>query len=178
MVFGTAARISPQKRLDELIAAFRMALPELPDALLRIAGGVETGAKACGEELRRLAGGLPVEWTGETTDIAGFHEECDVFVMISDPAGCPNASLEALAAGLPVIATDVGGVSEQVIDGVNGRLVPARDVGAFARAMVELAGDAQALVRMGDVAREHIRRHFTLDRMMGDYLALISNGND
>jgi glycosyltransferase involved in cell wall biosynthesis len=48
--------------------------------------------------------------------------------MISDPAGCPNASLEALASGLPVIATDVGGASEQVIDDLNGFLVPARDI--------------------------------------------------
>lgn len=177
LVFGTAARISPQKRLDELIAAFRIALPDLPAAVLRIAGGVETGAEACGEDLRWLAEGLPVEWLGETGDIAGFHAECDVFVMISDPAGCPNASLEALAAGLPVIATDVGGASEQVIDGVNGRLVPSRDVHAFARAMVELAEAPETRERLGIAAREHIRRHFTLDRMMAEYLALLSNAN-
>jgi len=175
LVFGTAARISPQKRLDELISAFRIALPDLPAAVLRIAGGVETGAEACGEELCKLAEGLPVEWLGETSDIAGFHAECDLFVMISDPAGCPNASLEALAAGLPVIATDVGGVSEQVIDGMNGRLVPSRDVNAFARAMVELAGAPETHERMGIAAREHIRRHFTLDRMMAEYLVLLSD---
>jgi glycosyltransferase involved in cell wall biosynthesis len=171
-VFGTAARISPQKRLDELIAAFRLALPDFPEAVLRIAGGVETGAEECGNELRALAEGLPVEWLGEVRDIGSFHEGCDVFVMVSDPAGCPNASLEALASGLPVVATDVGGASEQVVDGVNGYLVPARDVPALARAMVEMAKDAARRDAMSEAAREHIRRHFTVERMTDDYLRL------
>ena len=61
---------------------------------------------------------------------------------------------------------------QQVIDGVNGRLVPARDVSAFARAMVELAADPAARDRMSAAAREHVRRHFTLDRMTAGYLAL------
>jgi len=171
-VFGTAARISPQKRLDELIEAFRLASPSLPGAVLRIAGGVETGAEACAESLRRISVGIPVEWIGEITDLAAFHRSCDVFVMISDPAGCPNASLEALAAGLPVIATDVGGASEQVIDGVNGRLVPSRDVPAFSQAMVDLAENAAQRESMALAAREHIRQHFMLERMTADYLAL------
>lgn len=171
-VFGTAARISPQKRLDELIDAFRLASPSLPGAVLRIAGGVETGAEACAESLRRISAGLRVEWIGEITDLPDFHRSCDIFVMISDPAGCPNASLEALAAGLPVIATDVGGASEQVIDGVNGRLVPSRDIPAFSQAMIDLATNAPQRESMALAAREHIRRHFTLERMMADYLAL------
>lgn len=171
-IFGTAARISPQKRLDELIEAFRLALPDLPGCILRIAGGVETGAEACAEELRRLADGLPVEWTGETHDIGGFHSGCDAFVMISDPAGCPNASLEALASGLPVIATDVGGASEQVIDGINGFLVPARNIPALARAMIAITADPAQRDAMSHAAREHIRRHFTLERMTRDYLEL------
>ena len=171
-IFGTAARISPQKRLDELIKAFRLALPDLPDCVLRIAGGVETGAEACAADLQKLAEGLPVEWTGETHDIGSFHAGCDVFVMISDPAGCPNASLEALASGLPVIATDVGGASEQVIDCLNGFLVPARDIAALAKAMIAIATDPARRDMMSNAAREHIRRHFTLERMTNDYLEL------
>ncbi|WP_052572965.1 glycosyltransferase family 4 protein [Haloferula sp. BvORR071] len=172
-VFGTAARVSPQKRLDELIQAFRLALPDLPPCVLRIAGGVETGAESCAAELRKLAEGLPVEWIGETQDIGAFHAGCDVFVMISDPAGCPNASLEALASGLPVIATDVGGASEQVVDGVNGFFIPKRDVPALAKAMVEITRDPARRDAMSEAAREHIRRHFTLERMTEDYLKLL-----
>ncbi|MEO5713219.1 MAG: glycosyltransferase family 4 protein [Luteolibacter sp.] len=172
-VFGTAARISPQKRLDELIDAFRLALPSLPDAVLRIAGGVETGAEECAAELKQRAEGLPVEWLGELHGLADFHQACDVFVMISDPAGCPNASLEALAAGLPVIATDIGGASEQVIDGLTGLLVPARDVQAFAGAMIRISNDPRR-ESMGIAARAHIRGHFTLERMTADYLQLFT----
>jgi glycogen synthase len=68
---------------------------------------------------------------------ATFLAGLDVFAMISEPSGCPNASLEALAAGVPVIATDVGGAREQVIDGKSGRLVPARDASALANAIVD-----------------------------------------
>ncbi len=172
-VFGTAARISPQKRLDELLEAFRLALPALADTVLRIAGGVETGAEECAADLKRRAEGMPVEWLGELHDLAAFHQDCDVFVMISDPAGCPNASLEALARGLPVIATDVGGASEQVIDGITGRLVPARDVPAFARAMVELSSDHRLRETMALAGREHIMRNFSLQRTTEDYLKLL-----
>lgn len=173
LVFATAARISPQKRLDELLAAFRIALPNLPPCVLRIAGGIETGAEDHARELLELAAGLPVEWSGECHDLAAFHRSADLFVMISDPAGCPNASLEALAAGLPVIATDVGGASEQVMDGLNGRLVPARDPAAFAAAMVELAHTPADWPRMGEAARRQIRAKFTIDRMLRDYQVLL-----
>ena len=169
-----AHHFSPQKRLDEFIDAFRLFLTDHPDAVLRVAGGVETGAESHAEELRVRAAGLPVEWPGELHDLHRFHSTCDVFVMISDPAGCPNSSLEALAAGLPVIATDVGGAAEQVIDGVTGMLVPARDIAALARSMLEMANDETLRVSLGDAAREHIRRNFSLKRMRDDYLALLA----
>lgn len=171
-IFGTAARISPQKRLDELIDAFRIVFAVLPNSVLRIAGGIETGAEYCATQLQKISQELPIEWLGEITDLTDFHRSCDVFVMISDPAGCPNASLEALAAGIPVIATDVGGTSEQVIDGVNGRLLPPRDLVAFSQAMLDLATSPQREA-MGRAAREHIARHFTLTQMTSDYATLL-----
>ena len=173
ILFGTAARISPQKRLDELLTAFRLVSTRLPQAVLRIAGGVETGAEQHAEQLRLMAQGLPVEWLGNLHGLRDFHAGCDIFVMISDPAGCPNASLEALAAGLPVIATDVGGASEQVIDGVTGLLVPSRNPEALADAMLRLAADPAARQRLGTNGREHIRAHFSMDRMFHAYSRLL-----
>jgi glycosyltransferase involved in cell wall biosynthesis len=74
---------------------------------------------------------------------------------------------------LPVVATDVGGVSEQIIDGVNGRLLAPRDVRAFAQAMIELAKAPKLREAMGAAAREHVRRHFSLERMTAEYLKVL-----
>jgi glycosyltransferase involved in cell wall biosynthesis len=169
LVFGTAARLSPQKRLEDLIEAFRLAHPHLPAYTLRIAGGPEHHTMEYANRLREQAAGLPVEWVGELEDIAEFHRELDVFVMISEPAGCPNASLEAMAAGLPVVATDFGGVSEQVVEGLTGRLVPPRDPQSFADALLALAAHPELRERMGVSARERIRQHFSVARMVEDY---------
>jgi glycosyltransferase involved in cell wall biosynthesis len=92
--------------------------------------------------------------------------------MISEPAGCPNASLEALAAGLPVIATDFGGAAEQVRNGHTGRLTPRGDAAAFAEAMVELAHDANLRRRLGAAARDLARTEFSMDRMAAEYRAM------
>lgn len=172
LIFGTAARISPQKHLAELIAAFRLVAASMPEAILSIAGGVETGSEEHAAQLRIMADGLPVEWLGNLNGLHDFHAGCDVFVMISDPAGCPNASLEALAAGLPVIATDVGGASEQVIDGETGLLVPSRNPEALAAAMLRLAADPDLRQQLGAHGREHVRMHFSMESMFRAYQQL------
>lgn len=172
VVLGTAARIHPRKRIEDLIEAFALAQGPGPALELRIAGGVEGGCEGYAEELRRQAAELPVVWVGETLDLAAFHAELDLFVMISEPAGCPNASLEAMAAGLPVIATDVGGASEQVLDRETGRLTPARDAAALAQAIRELANSPEQRRRCGAAGRARVEQHFSLDRMVSDYLRL------
>jgi glycosyltransferase involved in cell wall biosynthesis len=173
LVFGTAARLSPQKKLDELLAGFQLAHARLPAYTLRIAGGPERDGLAYAEHLRTLAVGLPVEWLGDVADMGAFRAGLDIFVLIGDPAGCPNASLEALASGLPVIATDVGGVSEQVCAGVTGRLVPRADAPALAHALVELAHDPALRQRLGMAGRAHIAARFSRERMVADYARLV-----
>lgn len=173
---GTAARLSPQKRLEDLLEVFRVALPALPACELLIAGEAETGSEAYAEALRASTGDLPVRWLGEQRDLRDFHASLDVFAMISEPAGCPNASLEAMASGLPVVATDVGGASEQVIDGVTGRLVAPRDAAALAAALVELSRDAGRREAMGRAARQHVERHFSMERMVAGYRGLLWEG--
>jgi glycosyltransferase involved in cell wall biosynthesis len=172
LVLGTAARLSPDKRLGDLLDAVRLAAPRLPRFVLRIAGGIERGAENHVRELRRAARGLPVEWCGELADTRQFLAGLDLFIMISEPSGCPNASLEALAAGVPVIATDVGGAREQILDGVCGRLVPRRDPAALAEAILELAHDASKCTAFAEAGRAHIREQFSIDRMLTDYMAL------
>jgi glycosyltransferase involved in cell wall biosynthesis len=169
LVIGTAARISPQKRLEDLLAGFTEAHSRLPPYVLRIAGAPEEGAEEYAASLREQSRGLPVEWIGEAGDVGQFLEGLDLFAQVSEPAGCPNASLEALAAGLPVIVTDGGGAVEQVVDGVTGRLVPRRDPAALAGALIELAGNPALRDEFAQAGQRHVATHFSLDRMLDDY---------
>jgi glycosyltransferase involved in cell wall biosynthesis len=172
-VFGTLARISPDKCLHQLIEAFRLALPRMPLCRLRIGGGPDGSSPGHAMELKQLAHGLPVEWCGEIRDASRFFASLDLFAMISEPGGCPNASLEAMAAGLLVVATNHGGVDEQVIDNVTGRLVPRGDVEAFAEALVQLATDSALRTRLAQAAHAHVRAEFSLERMVNAYARLI-----
>jgi glycosyltransferase involved in cell wall biosynthesis len=169
LILGTAARISPQKKLEELLLALRLAQAHLPSYVLRIAGGLENGAADYANQMRQLAKGLSVEWVGEPADMRLFLAELDLFVMIAEPAGCPNASLEAMAAGLAVVATDVGGMSEQVEDGVTGRLVPRADGKALAEALIELAANPTRRAAFGAVGRARVETFFDERRMVADY---------
>ncbi len=169
LVIGTAARISPQKRLEDLIAAVSLAHSRLPPYSFRIAGAPETGSEAYAEELRHAARDLPIEWLGDVSDVSAFLNTLDLFAQVSEPAGCPNASLEALAVGLPIVATDVGGAAEQVIDGVTGRLVPRRDPAALADALVELAKNPRLRDQFAHSGHAYAQQHFSLDRMVADY---------
>jgi glycosyltransferase involved in cell wall biosynthesis len=173
LVIGTAARISPQKRLEELIEAFRLVHEKLSGCELWIAGGVERGAESYYEDLRRQSAGLPVQWLGEKEDVGPFLLKLDLFAMISEPAGCPNASLEAMAVGLPIVATDYGGASEQVIDQRNGFLVPNRDPQAFGQALIKLASSLPLRKQLGASSRQRAIELFSLERMVSDYLRLM-----
>lgn len=115
-----------------------------------------------------------MEWCGEIEEIRSFLGALDVFVMISEPAGCPNATLEAAAAGLPVIATDHGGASEQVIDGLTGRVVGRGNCEAFAEAIIQLARDVELRGRFGEAGRRHVAANFSMSQMTEAYLTLVT----
>ncbi len=172
LIIGTAARLSPAKRIGDLLDAIRIAAPRLPRFTLRIAGGQERGFEAHARELRKQARDLPVKWCGEIADTRAFLADLDLFTMISEPSGCPNASLEAMATGVPVIATDLGGASEQIVNGLTGILTPPRDAPALAEAIVQLAHDAPRRESFAQAAREHIRSEFPLDRMLDAFSQL------
>jgi glycosyltransferase involved in cell wall biosynthesis len=177
-VIGTSARINPMKRLDLLIDAIQRAHPSLPPYELRIAGGVERGCGDHAAELRRRSEGLPVEWLGGLEDVAEFLRDLDLFVMVSEPAGCPNASLEAMAAGLPVVATDAGGMAEQVESGVTGLLVGREDVEGLAAAVLEAASEPIRRTAWGEAGRRRAAERFGLERMVAHYSRVCLDGID
>ena len=89
----------------------------------------------------------------------------DVFVLPSYSEGVSLALLEAMAAGLPVIASRVGGLPEVVTDGENGLLVPPRDADALAAALTRLLADPSLARQLGENARGYVREHFSLERL-------------
>ena len=172
LVLGTAARISPQKRLEELIDAFRLVNQVYPDAELRIAGGPDAGCEAYREELVARCEGLPVTFVGELSDVGPFLAELDVFAAVSEPEGCPNATLEAMAMGLPVVATRAGAAGEQIVDGESGILVPRADAVGFSEGILRVMGDGGLRGRLGRGARERVEGVFSMGKMVEGYLGV------
>jgi glycosyltransferase involved in cell wall biosynthesis len=103
-----------------------------------------------------------IDLLGNRGDVRGVLASADVFVLSSRSEGFPVSILEAMAAGLPVVATDVGGVAESVIDGETGLLVPPGDPGALAAALDRLLTDGALRLGLGAAGRERVRRHFDL----------------
>lgn len=92
------------------------------------------------------------------------YQKADCFVLSSDYDNFPNVVLEAMAAGLPVVATNTGGIPRQVINNVNGILVPVRDVEEFKKAMVRISIDTDMAKRMGRKSREVVEQNFSWER--------------
>jgi glycosyltransferase involved in cell wall biosynthesis len=90
----------------------------------------------------------------------------DVFVLASDIEGLPLVVLEAMSQGVPVVATDVGGMPEAVIDGETGLLIPPRDPAALTAAITRILGDADLTLRMRQAALTRFRQRFTMHRML------------
>jgi glycosyltransferase involved in cell wall biosynthesis len=165
-VVGTLARISPDKKLEQLVDAARHGR-----FTLRIAGAAERGCDAYLAELRERARGLPVELVGER-DAASFLSSIDLFAMVSEPAGCPNATLEAMASGLAVVATDAGAARDQIVHGETGLLVPRGDAEALGEAVARLASDEAKRAAMGRAAHHRAASLFSVDRMAAEYTRL------
>ena len=106
------------------------------------------------------------------TEVTTFLRGLDLFALVAEPAGCPNASLEAMACGLAVVATDAGGMSEQVEDGVTGRLVGRDDEEALGEALLHLARNPELRLAMGVAGRARVSARFGLTAMVDRYAAL------
>jgi glycosyltransferase involved in cell wall biosynthesis len=155
----SVARLEPQKNPLGLVEAFS-----------RVSGAGATLVMAGDGSLRdavRERGGR-VRLAGVQTDVAPLLAAADVFALASQWEGNPMAVMEAMAAGLPVVATAVGGVPELVEHGVTGLLVPPGDAGAFAHALGALLSDALLRRRLGNAAREHAGR-LGVDAMVAAY---------
>ena len=167
-VIGFLARLEPQKDPLRLVEA--AALQPFPGTVAIVGSGeleAEVREAITARNLQDRVVHLPFVPPVER-HLLGF----DLLVLPSLWESLPLAILEAMACGLPVVATDVGGVSEAVADGETGRLVPPGDAHALAAAIAELAGDPRALEAMGERARKRADEHFSLARMVDELEAV------
>jgi glycosyltransferase involved in cell wall biosynthesis len=118
-----------------------------------------------------LSLGDGVRFLGRREDIPEILAAVDASVLCSHPVveTFPLAVLEAMACGLPVVASDVGAVREMIADGEEGRIVPPGDVEALAGALVSLAEAPEAARAMGSRGRARVVRDFTVETMVGRY---------
>jgi glycosyltransferase involved in cell wall biosynthesis len=112
------------------------------------------------EEIAALRAEGAVECPGHQADVAALYAGADIAVLPSYREGLPKSLLEAMASGLPIVATDTSGCREVVADGVNGLLVPVRDARALADAILRLARDPALRARMGAAGRARVEREF------------------
>jgi sugar transferase (PEP-CTERM/EpsH1 system associated) len=173
LIVGTVGRLTPvkdQRFLLQAVAHMRDCSPEL-SRRLRV---IIVGDGPLREELESLAGELDlgaVTWfTGDRDDVAALLNTLDVFVLPSMAEGISNTLLEAMACGLPVVVTAVGGNLELVEEGFNGSLVPVGEPRAMARALARLLGNDTERARLGDNARQRACQSFDWNNTVADYL--------
>ena len=119
---------------------------------------------------RNLGG--KILWLGQRTDIPNLLAATDVGVLASREEGLPTAVMEGMAAGLPMVVTDVGGTSELVIDNKTGILVPPQNPKKMATALLSLANDAVLRETMGLEGHARITENFSLERCVAAYGSL------
>ena len=170
LTIGAVGRFTSEKGHLVLVRAFPRVLEKHRGARLVLVGSGEMEERLR-EEVARLGIARSVLFTGER-DSVGALPEFHLFVQPSLYESQGLAILEAMAAGRPVVATDVGGVSDVVQDGVTGLLVPPDDPGRMADAILRLAGDRRGAAEMAERARDLVREGYTARRMVEDYAQL------
>src|SRR4029453_16281754 len=118
-----------------------------------------------------------VRFMGHRDDVPAILSESDLFVLPSESEASPNVILEAMAAGLPVVASNVGGIPELVTDGVTGSLVPPADSDALAAALLDLLDHPGRATAFGQAGRARIEQENSLDRMVMQFETLYLSGS-
>jgi glycosyltransferase involved in cell wall biosynthesis len=161
-LLGFVGRLHPVKGVDDLLRAARPVLNRFPTARILVVGDGEDRAR-----LERLSSEVGVTsgvlFLGERTDVAFLLGGLDVFVMPSREEGMPNAVLEAMAAGVPVVATTTGGTAELVVHGSSGLLVTPGDVEGLSSAMASLVEDRFLSERLAAAARARAAAAFSIE---------------
>jgi glycosyltransferase involved in cell wall biosynthesis len=168
-VVSTVGNIRRVKGHDIFVRAAAIVAAQFPDVSFNIAGEVLEPEYFAELEtlIRDLGLSDRFHFAGGIKHLREYLAKSDIFVLPSRSEGFSNALVEAMAASLPIVATNVGGNAEAVEDGVNGFLVPSEDVAALAAAMIQLLEDPKRSKAMGEAGRDTALSKFTTEAMMG-----------
>ena len=170
------ARFDPVKRQDLLLASFPRILEKIKQARLIFVGD---GLRRKTLEQQALSMSYPdrIHFLGTRTDVPKILGASDLVVLISDHEGLPISLVEAMARGIPVLGTEVGGIPEIIDDGLNGFLIPAAPSPDFlAESVIKIWKGRDKFAVLGEAACEKIRTRFSVDAM-ADQLSLIYSTN-
>lgn len=164
----TVANLRPEKSHETLLASAAEVVREHPELRFRIVGD---GSRRGELERRAHAWGLEahVEFLGHREDVPALLREADAFVLPSRSEAFPNSVVEAMAAGLPVVASAVGGLLELIDDGRTGLLVPPGDPEKLTGALRRLIQQPEQAAAMGRAARDDVRRRYAFERMVAAF---------
>lgn len=173
VVIGCVAQLRPEKNHRNLILAFGRVVESVAGntALVLIGEGPEEAS------LRKLVSeqglGDHVRFVGRVEDVRPFLNALDIFVLASTSVEVfSNAMLEAIAVGVPVISSDVGGAAEMINHGEEGYVYPRQSVGDLTKYLLRLASDRDLASRFRQKATERLNREFTIEQMDAEYIRL------
>jgi len=168
IAIGMIARLDPIKDHDTLIKAFQLVNQKHPNTKLFLAG---KGPRF--DKIKSLIKELGIDskaiLLGYYEDLYGFLSALDLYVLSSHLESAPLGVMEAMAAGLPVIATNAGGTGEIILDGKDGFLVPPRDPDKMAEAIIKVLNDLKKAKELAQRGKEKIYNNYSFDRMINDY---------
>jgi glycosyltransferase involved in cell wall biosynthesis len=169
-LIAVLSRVSPIKGLEFFLEAAAVVGAKVPEARFLIVGKAAAPDAAYQRQLEAYANHLGLGgrlvFTGLRMDVPEVLDEVAVSVLPSLSEGLSNVLLESMAAGVPVVATRVGGTPEVIEDGVTGMLVPPRDTGALVRAILAILEDRELTNRLGRAGRERVVERFSVHEMV------------
>lgn len=173
VIVGRVSRLGRGQNIHMLIRAMVRLSKKYPMAKLVVVGGTSRmpGAENVLPELVKLAKpmGANALFVGERDQPFGILQGFDIATCVSNHEGVPNSLIEAMAAGKPIVATDVGQVHELVHDGVNGILIPCNDEGALVQALEKLILNAKLRKEMGEAGRKNVFEDFNIKKQAHSY---------
>ncbi|MBS3945672.1 MAG: glycosyltransferase [Melioribacter sp.] len=173
IVIGTVARLAEQKGLIYLVNAAKLVCEIIPNVTFEIVGEGKLRNLLI-DETKRLQITDKVIFKGKNQNVAGFLEQIKIFVLPSLWEGLPTVIMEAMAAGVPVIATNIPGTDELIRDGVNGILVPARDSQALAEAIITVLNCPEMQSKYREASLVSVN-NFSIEKIAGDYERLFEH---